>query len=911
MMRVALVIHRALLFAYPAAHRVRYADEMAEVFAHRLAAARATGPVRALALSAWLCLDVLVSGLIERARRAGMRWFWPRQTAESRLTSSRSWSMVWESLISDVRLALRQLRKAPFFAAATIATLGLGIGANSAIFSVVHAVLLRPLPYADPDRLVTVWSDNTRQGEARNPVSPANFDAFHRETRTLAGVEAMYSFLVNIQVEVNGSLEMVTATSVSPGMLDLIGRPAHIGRALRAGDDNGVLLSHAYWQRAFAGDRGVLGRTLPITGSAPGTILGVMPADFIFPYKSMLGPSGFTRAASPDMWMLLPMTSGRMVDAAGQPSRTIHYLSVVGRLRPDTDVSEARAELTQLAARRAADLPDTNAGWGVTVLPLHDQTVGSVRPAVLLLLGGVGVVLLMTCINIANVLLARAAGRGRDLAIRTALGAPRRRLVQQSLVESLVLALAGALIAIAIVVFGTQALVALAPSDLPRLDETRPDALVVLFTMALATLTGLAVGALPAVAAARARMGSGLSASTRTTASARQQRVRAGLVVAEIALATMLTIGTGLLLRSFIAVMNVDPGFEPSQLLTFQQNVPSRAASAAARVEFLDTYLTRLSAIPGVTRAGGSTRIPLGSTQVTTQLAVDGRAVPVAGLPEVDMRRAVGDYFAAMGIPVLQGRVFGPEDRAVADGLAVVNAALAARIFPGESALHRRVRMGPNPAAPWLTIIGVVGDIRHSSLEDAPRPEIYIAHFQGPPVSPFIVVRTNGDAAALAGAVRATAIELGADPPYNVRTMEELRGESLGTRRFVLLLAGLFGTLALVLAAVGVYGVIALIVSERTSEVGVRFALGATPADVLRMLLSQAIRLGATGIAIGAAAGFALARVAASLLFGIGPLDPVTFIGVPLLLLGVALIAALVPARRAMSISPTAALRTG
>src|SRR6185503_15078614 len=351
------------------------------------------------------------------------------------------------------------------------------------------------------------------------------------------------------------------------------------------------------------------------------------------------------------------------------------------------------------------------------------------------------------------------------------------------------------------------------------------------------------------------------------------------------------------------------PGFNASNLLTFQQSVPQTAQqSPAANIAFLDQLLTRLQAAPGVQSVGGTTRIPLGSTQVTTMLAVDGRAVPDGKLPEVDMRRAVGDYFSAMGMPVVQGRVFTSEDRTAASGLAVVNAALAAKVFPGEAVVGRRVRMGPNPNAAWLTIIGIVGDIRHSSLEDAPRPEIYISYLQGPPTSPFMVVRASGDATAVAASVRNIVKELGADPPFNVSTMAQLRSESTALRRFTVLLAGIFGALALLLAAAGVYGVMALVVAERTDEVGVRVALGATPSRMLSMMIGHAARLGVTGLAIGTALSLILAQAAKSLLFGIQPTAVVTFVGVPLGLLMVALAAALVPARRATKISPVQAI---
>ena len=818
--------------------------------------------------------------------------------------------MTRESLIADLRLTLRQLRRAPVFAAVTIATLGLGIGATAAIFSVAHAVLLKPLPYRDPSRLVAVWSNNTHQAEPRNPVSPANFDAFRRETRSFAGVEAMYSFLTNLQIERGSDREIVVASTVTAGMFELIGRPALHGRGIGRGDDHGIVLSHAYWRRAFGGDPSVVGQTLTVTGApAPVTVVGVMPENFLFPYKAMLGPLGFTRAIAPDVWVLLNETTGRMVDASGQPSRTIQMLAVIGRLRDGSSIDDGRAELEAIAARRALEHPDTNAGWLITALPLHEQVSGRVRPAVLVLLGGVGLLLAITCLNIANVLLARATGRHRERAVRAALGASGARLVQQAIVESLTLSLAGGLVALGILWFGTSAIVSLAPGDLPRLDEVRTNTPVLLFALGIATLTGVVVGVLPALVSYRAKAGA-VQETHRTTASRSRQRTRTALVVSEIALATTLAVGAVLMTRSFIAVMNVDPGFASSHLMTYQQAVPGRVQGAAAGIAFLDDLMSRLKNVSGVVEVGGSTRIPLGSTQVTTQLAIEGRPVDNARLPEVDMRRSVGNYFQAMNIPVLRGRVFETSDRAATTGLAVVNAALVARLFPNEDAVGRRVRMGPNPNSPWLTIIGVVGDIRHSSLEDQPRPEIYISYLKGPPTSPYLVIKTAGDPLALATAIRQVAKDVGADPPFNVHTMDSLRSESVALRRFTVLLAGSFGVLSLLLAGVGIYGVMALVVAERRDEVGVRAALGATPGQIVSMLLSQAARLGVMGVTIGLAGGLVLAQLARGVLFGVGPTDWMTFVTVPVALVAIALLAALIPARRAMRISPVEAMKT-
>ena len=817
--------------------------------------------------------------------------------------------MTWDSVRADVRLALRQARRAPLFAALTVASLALGIGANSAMFGVVQAVLLRPLPYGDPGALVMIWSDNTKNGEKNNPVSPANYEAF-KTAPSLAAVEAMYSFLTPVQVRIGTEPEPALVSQVSPGMFTLLGRAPAVGRKFDdEGAPEGAVLSHQFWQRRFGGDPAIVGRPLTLSGagaSAVIPIIGVMPADFVFPYGSMLGPSGFTRSQLVDMWWPISrQRDPRVVDASGQPNRAIHYFGVVGRLAAGASIDRARRDLSAIAEQRAADYPDTNMGWGVTLRPLHEQTVGSLRPALVLLMGGVGVVLLITCINVANVLLARAAGRGRDLSIRSALGASRRRLIQQTLIESMLLSVAGGVAGLGVMLVATRAILAAAPSNLPRLGEVAPGAPVVLFALGLSLMTGVIVGLLPATAAANSKAHDSLRDGTRATASAGKRRTRSALIVAEVALAMTLTVCGGLLLRSFISVLGVDPGFKADQLLTMQVSVPPRYSSPESRLTFYDELEARLKALPGVVDVGGTTRLPLGSTNVTTMLDVEGRAVPRAEMPEVEMRRAVFDYFSAMGIPVVRGRVFTRDDTASVPQVAVVNAALAARVFPGEDAVGRRVRFNSE----WMTIVGVVGNVKHGSLEEVPKPELYITYRQGPPVGPYLVIRTRDDAAALAGSVRQAIRELGADPPTDMRTMEAVRSNSVAARRFVLLLVGTFGALALGLAALGVFGVITLIAAERTTEVGIRMALGATPSQVLKLVLGQAITLTVGGVALGAVAAFLLGPVIRTQLFGVGVADPLTYVAVAIALVGTGGLAALVPARRAMSVDPVQALR--
>ncbi|HVL68067.1 MAG TPA: ABC transporter permease [Vicinamibacterales bacterium] len=899
------VLHRLALRAYPRSFREEFGGELQRVFDERLRGCRA---LRRVPLALFCVADTVLSGLAER-RNQRLAHRRRRQHAAGRQSSRvhLSWDAVWR----DVRFSLRQFRRTPGFPLLIVASLALGIGANTAIFAVVHSVLLRPLPYGDPDALVAIWSHNRGSNEPTNPVSPANFEAF-RAAPSLEGAEAMYSFLTRVELRNGPEPEPVVLSEVTPGMFRLLGRAPVVGRSFEDERD-GAVLSHQFWRTRLGADPNVIGRTFTLSAGASTVtvpVVGVMPEDFTFPYGSMLWRTSSVRDLTVDLW--LPMSrhrDSRLVDAAGQPNRTVHYLAVVGRLRGGATLERARDELASIAARRALEYPDTNTGWGITVRPLHEQAVGAMRPALIILLCGVGLVLLITCMNVANVLLARAAVRGRDLAVRSALGASRARLVQQMLTESVLLALAGGLAGFGVMALSLRALVAAAPPNLPRLDEVSWSPAVVLFGLAVSLLVGIAVGVIPALSAARSRAQDSLRDGTRTTTSAASRRARSALVVAEIALAMLLTVVGGLLLRSFLAVVNTDPGFNPERLLTMQAAVPPRYAGAEATLRFYDELEARLRALPGVVAVGGTTRLPLGSTNVTTFLEVDGRAVPRAEQPEVEMRRALFDYFGAMQIPVVRGRTFGAEDRAGGSGVTVINEALARRVFPGEDPIGRRVRFSPSGS--WLEIVGIVGDIRHGSLEEPPKPEFYVWYRQGPPVGPFVVVRTAGDATALADAVRQVFRDLGADPPRDMQTMEAVKSGSVAARRFVLLLVGTFGVLALTLAALGVFGVVTLIAAERTSEVGIRLALGATPPQVLRLLLGQSFALASVGVGLGALTALIGSRVVQAQLFGVTATDPVTYGAVAALLLATAGVAAYVPARRAMRVDPVASLRAG
>jgi putative ABC transport system permease protein len=631
----------------------------------------------------------------------------------------------------------------------------------------------------------------------------------------------------------------------------------------------------------------------------------------------MFGPWVSGGAITADMWIPMPLEGSRWVTQGGSLIRNVHSLVVVGRLAPGVSLDQARADLGRVGAQLEGEFPESNRGWGTTVVALMDQTVGNVKPALLITLVGVGLLLLMATVNVANLVLARSVTRQREIAVRAALGASRLRLARQSLTESIILALAGATLGLLFVRWGVEALVALAPIDIPRMQDVSPDSRVVAVTLAVGVATGLLIGLLPALSSAGSDAAPALQDHSRGTVGSRsRRRLRSTLVVVEVALAVVLTVAAGLLIRSFMRLMDVDPGFRPESLLTLQMNIPdrlvsepNRPVSGEQRRTFYEDLLDRLEAIPGVVAVGGTTRIPLGSSSVTTSLHVEGRE-PTGQLPEVEFRRVMRDFFPAMGTPLVRGRLFGPEDGPTAAAVAVINQTLARRIFGTADPIGQHIRTGPAPSGPWLTIIGVVGDMRHASLDVDPLPELYLDYASNPPNSPFIAIRTSGEPTSVAAAVRREARALDASAAlYDIRSMDSIRAASVAERRFLLILITAFGALALLLASVGVYGVMTLVVSERTQEVGVRLALGAEPSRVLGMIVRQAVTLAVAGVGLGLALAAILAPLMTGQLFGVAAMDPATFLAVPALLALVAVAAALVPGRRAMRIDPAMAMR--
>jgi len=845
-----------------------------------------------------------------------VRWVYFPNFTPHLYESSGSHFMFWETLRSDLRHTIRLAIKTPVFSSLTVLALALGIGATTAIFAVVNGVLLQALPYRDDGRLVNVWSFNTKENLPRNPISPANFLDFQKMNTTLDGLEGYFTFVTPSQMQTESGTEMANSVFVTSNLFSMLGRPAALGRTFTVGEQSGVtILSDGYWRRRFGADPNIVGKTLTLNG-IPWQIVGVMPADFVFPYPGMLGPSGFTRVTSVDLWLPIafsgPMAANnRMLTAQGQIVRNVHWWGAIGRLKAGVSPAQAEADMKTIASQLEQSYPNTNKGWSATVVRSIDQSVGAIRPALLILMAGIAFVLVMAAVNVANLLLARSIAREKELATRAALGAGRARIARQLLTESVMFAIAGGLVGMIVMWWTVRVLIALAPADLPRMNEVAVNWQVLLAAGLTTMLTGVLVGVLPALSSASVNPQASLQDASRgTVGGTLRRRARAGLVIAEVALAVAITTGAVLLLRSFVSVTNVNPGFETSQLLTWQMNLPPHLTNTNDRLAFYRDFFARMEALPGVVSVGGTTRVPLGSTSVSTSVQIEGRPVPVAEQPEVQFRRAMHNYFETMGIPLKAGRNFDSNDSPTAPPVAVINETMARKLWPNQDPLGQHVRMGPNPSGPWTTIIGVIGDVRHGGLEEVPQPEMYITYQQGAPVAPFIVLRTTGDPALLAETVRAEARRIDKNLPlYDMRTMSTLRSEAVSTRRFILLIVGAFGALALGLAAIGVYGVMSLIVSERTREVGVRLALGAEPSQLLTMIVGQAAKLAGIGVALGLVIALPLAPLLDSQLYGIQSFDPMTFVTVPVVLLAIAALAAMVPARKAMRIDPLAALR--
>ena len=795
------------------------------------------------------------------------------------------------NLFSDLRHAAASFARTPGFAALAILALALGIGVNTAIFTVVSGVLLRPLPYPEPERLVAVYErvpDNPRL-----PVAPPSIADWAENKAFASWAVTTGNSLVLLG---RGEPERLEAAAVSGDFFRTLQVAPERGRWLEPRDDRPgaepvVVLGHALWRRSFGGDPSIVGRTVTLTDKSY-TVAGVMPPGFAFPGES-------------EAWIPLQLPA----DQLGDDNRFSHYLDGVGRLAPGVSLGQASASLNAIAARVGARFPEGYAGRGVSLVPLREDLVGDVRPALLLLLGAVGFVLIIACVNVANLLLARSAERDREVAIRAALGASRLRLASHFVAEGLMLTIAGGLAGLLLAAWARDIILWLVPADLPRLEDVGIDWRVLAFTASVSVFTGLLLGLAPAVFARRRAAASRL-ASRGMAGSRERTRVQSALIVAEVALSLILLVGAGLLARTFWRLTAVDPGFKAADVLTFEVMLPPAGyPTPDARARFQEDVLARLSGLPGVRRAGAATNLPLSGTNMGFAFFHPGESMETTRPHPANYRAVSPGYLEAIGVPLVTGRTLDGGDRADRAPVVVVNQAFARRYFPGRPAIGERISITRGLDVVWREIVGVVGDVRHRALSVDPDPEMYVP-FRDDPVFFMRFAVSAPNAESLAAGARAAVWDVDKDLPVTkVRPLEALVAASVAQPRFHALLVGGFAVLALVLAAIGLYGVVARLVAQRTQEIGLRSALGASPRQILGLVGRHVSRLVLVGLLIGLAGALALTRTLERFLFGVPTTDAATFAAVTVLFAIVAGVAAWLPARRALAVDPVEALR--
>ena len=814
---------------------------------------------------------------------------------------------LWETVMQDLRYAARSLRRSPGFALGAVLTLALGIGANTAIFSVVDGVLLRPLPYHDPSRLARLFTAFRGSGTERYAMSQPEFMDYKGLTQVFENASAYTGASLTLTSQCGAPGERcepqrVRAVAATRDLLPVLGILPARGRNFendegRGGTERVVILTHELWQNRLGGDPRLLGGTLTLNG-VPRRVVGILSPGFQFEKAEALVPI--------------------YVNPDSMTGRSSNYLDGVARLRSGVTLEQAQRELNAVTRRTAVQYPrnyPASMGYGATVVGLRDEMVGDVRPALLVLLGAVGLVLLIACANVANLLLARGEARQREIAVRTALGADRRRIVRQLLTESVLLSVAGAAAGALLAWWGVKTMLAVNPTAIPRLHEIRVDATVGAVTLAVALFTGLVFGLAPSMQLARAGVHASLREGARGgSESAGRYRLGRTLVVTEIALAVVVVIGAGLLIRSFWALRTTDPGFVPERLLVVDLDVPEARYDAQATGVFYRDLVQRLAALPGAQSSAAASDLPPVASGSNWDIAIEGRTRATdETAPSPNVRSVTGEYFRTMSISIVRGRALVPADEESALSVAVLNETAARSFWPGSDPIGQRVRFSSTRS--WITIVGIARDVKSAGLGEPTPPEIFVPHGQLPAVSGtmertmYAVVRTAGDPALIATAARHVVRDL--DPQLairNVWTMREMIGRSVAAPRFTMLLLSIFAAVALSLAAIGIYGILSYAVRRRTREIGIRVALGGQPRHVLWLVVGQGLRLAMAGLTLGVLAALAATRLTTRLLYGVRATDPFTFAGVVILLGAVAFLASWLPARRAVSVDPRAAL---
>jgi predicted permease len=808
--------------------------------------------------------------------------------------------ILMETLVKDIRYALRGLAKRPGFTVVAVLTLALGIGANTAIFSVVNAVLLKPLQFRDPDRLVMIWEDATFAGFPRNTPAPANYIDWKTQTQSFEDMAATIEWTNNLTGD--GEPERLATYGVTANFFPLFGVAPELGRTFlpeedRPGASQVVVLSHALWQTRYGGDPHIINREIQLDG-AKFTVVGVMPAAFQF-FESDVR-----------LWFPLALSAEQMANRGG------HYLKVIARLKPGVTIQQAQSDVTSLMARIAKDHPKEtfNGKLGAVVMPLREQLAGDVRGSLIVLLVAVAFVLLIACANVAGLLLARAVARRREIALRVALGASRMRVVRELLTESLLLSAAAGVVGSMLAYWSFAFLKQLIPEQMVLLTGLHLDTRILLFTLLLSLATGIIFGLVPALQSAKVDLNEALKQSIRVTSSG---RLRNALIVFEVALSVVLLVGAGLLIQTLFQLFNQYSVLQPEKVLTMRTVLPDSKYKETQQLQvFYEQVLDRVEHLPGVVAAGYSTAVPLSWKGGTSGFFPEGTKDPMPGVAyDANHRQVSANYLQAMNIDLRQGRYFDKRDNENSMPVAIVNETMARQYWPGQNVVGRRFKLGgPSDDVPWTQIIGVVADLRQMGLDQPIKAEMYMPYRQLKDYRFYaprdLAIRTSGDTSTLVGAVRQIVREVDPDQPIsNVATMSEVLGVELEQRRMGMIMLVAFAGLALLLASLGIYGVLAYFVTQHTNEIGVRMALGADQRNILALVLKKGMGLTLVGAGIGLVGSFALTRLMSSLLFGVKASDPLTFVIVPLLLAAVALLACWIPARRAAKVDPLVALR--